>query len=84
MEARPLRPRAAHVSDRDTPPPAAPGTLEERSGYQGTHDPGQPTGLMQQQTQPAAPQPGPNADSGAHAGTNTGASGNHQSSGTNR
>ena len=33
------------MSDRDTRPPATPDAPEVRKGYQGTHDPGRPTGF---------------------------------------
>ncbi len=59
------------MSDRDTAPPASPGAPEERKGYQGTQDPGRPTGLMQQQTRPTAQQQGTNAEPDASAGDQT-------------
>ena len=70
------------MSDRDTAPPANRGTLEERKGYQGTQDPGRPTGLMQQQTHPIAQQLGTNADPNASAGTQANVAADHQGSGT--
>ncbi|MHB8735917.1 MAG: hypothetical protein ACYC6M_11515 [Terriglobales bacterium] len=72
------------MSDHDTPPPVAPGALEERSGYQGTRDPGRPTGMMQQQTQPAAQQLGTNVEPTASAGNQASLAADHQSSGTDQ
>jgi hypothetical protein len=72
------------MSDRDPPPPANPGAPEERSGYQGTHDPGRPTGLMQQQTHTTAPQLGNNAEPTAPAGNQASVAADHQSSGTHQ
>lgn len=66
------------MTDHDVAPPAAPGVLEERGGYQGTHDPGRPVGLMQQQTHPAAQQPRPNADSATTADAHSTGVGNDQ------
>lgn len=72
------------MSDRDTAPPAATGAPEQRKGYQGTHDPGQPTGLMQQQTHPAAQQLGTNAEPNASAGNQTSVAADPQGSGTDQ
>lgn len=72
------------MSDRDTPPPATPGALEERKGYQGTHDPGRPASLMQQQTHPTAQQLGTNAGSNASAGSQAAVAVDLQGSETDR
>jgi hypothetical protein len=72
------------MSDRNTAPPATPGAPEERKGYQGTQDPGQPTGLMQQQTRPAAQQLGANADPNASAGSQTTVAADPQGNGTDQ
>jgi hypothetical protein len=72
------------MSDRDTAPPATPGAPEERKGYQGTQDPGQPTGLMQQQTRPVAQQLGTNGEPTPSAGNQTSVAADPQSSGTDQ
>jgi hypothetical protein len=47
------------MTDKATLPPTPPGALEERGGYQGTHDPGQPSALIQPQTKPLDQSEGP-------------------------
>lgn len=71
------------MSDRE-PAPAASGTPEERKGYQGTHDPGQPFGLMQQQTSAVAQPPGTDAEPDASAGNQSSVAVDHQGGGTNQ
>jgi hypothetical protein len=72
------------VSDRNTAAPATSGAPVERKGYQGTQDPGRPTGLMEQQTRPAAQQLGTNAEPSASAGNQTSVAADPQGGGTDQ
>jgi hypothetical protein len=65
------------MTDRDTAPPA-----KERKGYQGTQDPGQPPGLMQQQTHPTAQPLGTIAEPNASGGNQTSVAADPQGSRT--
>ncbi len=74
------------MTDKDTPQTPVPSGIEERGGYQGTDDPGQPTNLMQPQVHPASQANGQAGGNAASTGaTNQGGSagGAGQDSGSN-